>query len=204
MKKIVLTLYFLLAGIWLYGQSPNNKVAINEAGNIAQAQHYMQSQQGGFEENKGQITGQDATRVKYSYKAKGLSVFLLNNGIAYQFSKTHYPEGYKHLDKFAKSEEREKMEELAKQIRTETYRMDVQLVGANPNPTISTEGKSQDYTQYYNHNALEVHSYSKITYHNVYPNIDWVIYTKGEQGLKYDFVVHPGGNPNQINCKPTG
>jgi hypothetical protein len=200
MKKIVLTLYSLLAGIWLYGQSPNNTVAINEAGK-AQAQHYMQSQKGGFEENKGQITGQDATRVKYSYKAKGLSVFLLNNGIAYQFSKTHYPEGYKHLDKFAKSEEREKMEELAKQIRTETYRMDVQLVGANPNLTISTEGKSQDYTQYYNHNALEVHSYSKITYHNVYPNIDWVIYTKGEQGLKYDFVVHPGGNPNQIKLQ---
>jgi hypothetical protein len=91
-------------------------LAINEAGNIAQAQHYMQSQQVGFEENKGQITGQDATRVKYSYKAKGLSVFLLNNGIAYQFSKTHYPEGYKHLDKFAKSEEREKMEELAKRF----------------------------------------------------------------------------------------
>jgi hypothetical protein len=57
----------------------------------------------------------------------------LNNGIAYQFSKTHYPEGYKHLDKFAKREEQEQMEELAKQIRTETYRMDVQLVGANPN-----------------------------------------------------------------------
>jgi hypothetical protein len=31
--------------------------------NIAQAQQYMNSQQAGFEENKGQVTGQEAQRV---------------------------------------------------------------------------------------------------------------------------------------------
>jgi hypothetical protein len=46
-------------------------------------------------------------------------------------------------------------------------------------------------------------SYSKITYHNVYPNIDWVIYTKEGKGLKYDFVVHPGGDPAQIKLQTT-
>src|SRR5690606_28994448 len=91
-------------------------------------------------------------------------------------------------------------DKLSEQIRTETYRMDVRLVGANPNPKISAEGKSKDYIQYYNHNVLDVHGYQKVTYHNVYPNIDWVVYKDGEN-LKYDFVVHPGGNPALIKLQ---
>ncbi len=153
-----------------------------------------------FEENKGQVTGADASLVKYVLKDGNLSMFLLGNGIAYQFNRTHYPEGYKHVDKTATPDERQKMDELQKNIRIETYRMDVQLVGANTNAAISTEGESDDYIQYYNHNALDVHSYSKITYHNIYPNIDWVIYKKGES-VEYDFVVHPGGNPKQIKIE---
>jgi hypothetical protein len=167
---------------------------------LAQGEKMMQNHQAAFEENKGQITGDDAAKVNFVYKDKALSIFLLKTGIAYQFNQTHYPEGYKHLDKFAQPEEREKMDELRKDIRVETYRMDIELLGANPNPRTTTEGKSQDYTQYYNHNALNVHNYSKITYHEVYPNIDWVIY-KTDKALKYDFVVRTGGNPAQIQLK---
>jgi hypothetical protein len=46
-----------------------------------------QNQQSLFEENKGQVTGDDASKVKFVYKANNLSVFLLKTGIAYQFSK---------------------------------------------------------------------------------------------------------------------
>jgi hypothetical protein len=60
------------------------------------------------------------------------SMFLLNNGMAYQFNKTHYPEGYQHLDQFAEyAKNASKCKRLAKDIRVETYRMDVTLVGAN-------------------------------------------------------------------------
>ncbi len=200
MKKTLLILPFLVLGIFIANGKSPHKQAASTGGDVKKAEHFMQNQKAGFEQNKGQVTGEDASRVKYTFKDKGLSIFLLNNGLAYQFSKTHYPKGYKHLDKFAEHEELEKMEALQKDIRVETYRMDVTLVDANPNATITTEGKSQDYTQYYNHNALNVHNYSKITYHNVYPNIDWVIYSKGES-VKYDFIVHPGGNPNQIKLQ---
>jgi hypothetical protein len=183
---------FLCCSIASYAQSQD--VA------LAQGEKMMQNHRAAFEENKGQVTGEDAQKVRYFYKEGSLSMFLLPTGIAYQFNQTHYPDGYKHLDKFAQPEEREKMEELAKNIRIETYRMDIELLGANPNPRISTDGKSQDYTQYYNHNALNVHNYSKITYHEVYPNIDWVIY-KTDKALKYDFVVRAGGNPAQIQLK---
>jgi hypothetical protein len=175
-------------------------VRLQAENNLVQAQQFINSQKALFEENKGQVTGADASKVNFVYKEGALSVFLLKTGIAYQFNKTHYPEGYKHLDKFASPEEREQMETLAKDIRTETYRMDVSLLGANPNAKVTSEGKSTDYIQYYNHNALDVYSYSKITYHEVYPNIDWVIYKTSTQ-LKYDFVVRPGGNPNQIKLQ---
>ncbi|RYG69848.1 hypothetical protein EON80_09030, partial [bacterium] len=46
------------------------------------------------EENKGQITGTNAESVRYSYRRAGLSIFLLHTGIAYQFTRVHYPEGY--------------------------------------------------------------------------------------------------------------
>lgn len=161
------------------------------------AQHFLNKHPYLFQENKGQVTGIDADKVSFVYIDKGLSVFLQSNAITYQFSKTHYPKGYKHPNKFSSNKENERLKALQKKIFTETYRMDVCLVGANPKPKISTEGTSEDYIQYYNHDALNVHSFQKIIYHDVYPHIDWVIYQSNNR-LKYDFIVHPGGNPNQI------
>jgi len=46
-------------------------------------------------------------------------------------------------------------------------------------------------------------NYQEIIYKNIYDNIDlrYYIITKG---LKYDFIVHPGGNPNNIKLKYYG
>jgi gliding motility-associated-like protein len=179
-----------------------------------------------FEQNRGQVTGADSSKVNYFYKKGNLTMFLMNSGISYQFEKTQYPEGYRELNKFQRPEDRDKLVELSKQIRTETYRMDIELLDANPNAEIIREGESPDYIQYYNHNVLGVHSYQKITYKNIYPNIDWVIYVNnntkdkfqnvsataslssdpesssgGRGEVKYDFIVHPGGNPQDIKLK---
>ena len=45
--------------------------------------------------------------------------------------------------------------------------------------------------------------YQAIVYKNIYPNIDLRYYTDNEQ-LKYDLVVHPGGNPDNIVLKYKG
>jgi hypothetical protein len=178
----------------------------NKTADLQKAQKMMQKSSWAFEENKGQVTGADGKNVKFVFKEGNLSMFLMQSGIAYQFNKVTYPEGYKPLDKFASAEERLKIERLQSQIQTETYRMDVHLEGANPNPTIKKEGRSDDYIQYYNHNALDVRSYQKVTYYEVYPNIDWVVYINknadiNEPKVKYDFIVHPGGDPSKIKLK---
>jgi len=62
-----------------------------------------------FTPNVGQISGHDADRVKFVYPDNGFTAFLLDDGIAYQFSNS--------TD--------------ASQAKLETYRMDMQLIGAN-------------------------------------------------------------------------
>lgn len=152
-----------------------------------------------FEENKGQVSGDDADKVNYLYKSNGLTVFLLKTGIAYQFNKVVYNSNgvNSKVINILKENELGESEEAA---RLETYRMDVELVGANTSATLVTEGRSKDFVNYYNHNVFDVHSYTKITYQNVYPHIDWVIYPS-DQGIKYDFVVRPGGKCSDIKLR---
>jgi hypothetical protein len=170
------------------------------------AHSFMNKQSLRFEENKGQVyelgTENPAHYVKFSLQNKAAKVFLLNAGLAYQFEHMHYPSDYVHADRTMSHEEREKNEVLRKDIRLETYRMDMKLLGANPNAVISKEGSSADFVNFYNRNVLEVRSFIKVTYHNIYPNIDWVLYTNDE-GIKYDFVVRPGGNPKHIKLQIT-
>ncbi len=163
-----------------------------------------QSQNISFTENKGQVMGYDQSlhpEVKYSFQQAGTQIFLLEKGIAYQFTKVHQPKGYSELmrDKSA-TKDFEKLQKMQKDIRVETFRMDMSLVGANSNAEITREGKSEDYTNFYNLNVLDVYSFSKITYHDIYPGIDWVVYAN-EQSIKYDFVLHPGANTSQIKMQ---
>ncbi len=110
--------------------------------------------------------------------------------------------------------------------RMEVYRMDVELIGANKNAELVTEDK-QEYTENYYlpqcPDGATAHSYSRIIYKNVYPNIDWVIYTNSKvksqnskegaiidhkssisNELKYDFIVHPGGDYRNIQIRYNG
>lgn len=188
------------------------------ASTIGQSSSLLSTSKWAFEENRGQVTGADSAKVTYFYKKGNTTMFLTKTGIAYQFDRAIYPEGYKSLNNkdFSHTgedvhKERDRMDSLRKLIRYESYRMDIELLGANPYAEILREGESPDYMQYYNHNVLGVRSYQKITYKNIYPNIDWVIYKKAEstndKGLttndyvKYDFIVHPGGNPADIKLK---
>jgi hypothetical protein len=47
----------------------------------------FEPQKAAFQENKGQVTGTDKDRVQFVYTNENLSIFLLENGLAYQFSK---------------------------------------------------------------------------------------------------------------------
>lgn len=157
----------------------------------------------GFEKNLGQVEGKDRSVVNYFYKSGPLTIFLTKKGLAYQFEKW---------------ENKETETSKSHNLKRETYRMDVELLHAQLEGTIIEEEVLNDFSNYYKSGVLNAPSFKKITYKDVYPNIDWVIYltpalskgegeylspnlSKGKGDLKYDFVVHPGGNPELVKLK---
>ncbi len=79
---------------------------------------------------------------------------------------------------------------------------EVTFLGANPTPEAVAEKPENTYNNYFIDDdkskwASGCKIFQAITYKNIYPNIDIRYYT-GNGSLKYDFIVHPGGNPNII------
>lgn len=140
-----------------------------------------------FIENKGQVTDAEyrTSSIDYSLKTPGMSVLVENGALHYQFFKQHNTLGNNY----------------------DVYRMDVQLVNANTSAAAMPSAMQPYYETYmqpyYNAAGIRAHAYDRITYKNVYPNIDWVLYIK-DNTLEYDFVVHAGGNPKDIQLKYDG
>lgn len=161
-----------------------------------------------FLENKGQIhysDGKPAENVCFVLDRGETKIFILRDGgIAYQTERKHYPKDFDAMWKpnmgFQNPYHLDSMMQL---VQTETYRMDMKLLGANLKAEIIKAGESLDYIHYYNHNVLQVHHYERLLFKEIYPGIDWIIYTT-EQGFKYDFLVKPGANPGLIKMLFSG
>jgi len=158
-----------------------------------------------FTENKGQIIdqfGHPRPDIDFKVEGQGVNIFVGDGQMHYQWNKMTNRTLGSPLQLLKSGKQLD--------ITTETYRMDVTLIGANKNAVgIATE--EQGYEERYYTSVLNdgvVHTYKKITYRDVYPHIDWVLYTasdaKGNGGVKYDFVVRPGGDPSNIKLKYAG
>jgi hypothetical protein len=166
-----------------------------------------------FIENKGQIGDQFGNPnpfVKYLIVRPGLNIQLKANSFSYdaytiQFfdrqdplKNIMYQKGVKH-----------KIDSLVYQFS----RIDVELVDANPNPRISHDVPSNDYLNFYTHitsqtkgdeGVTHVRSYTSITYHDIYPNIDLEWFLDAEGKPEYQFIINPGGDPSKIRLKYHG
>ncbi|MEO0065444.1 MAG: hypothetical protein RI983_770, partial [Bacteroidota bacterium] len=92
----------------------------------------------------------------------------------------------------------DKNEELV--LKSHVY--EVKFLNANPNPTIIKEKPVGGISNYFIGNdpkkwATDVKTFQSVTYKNMYPNIDIRYYTNNGV-LKYDIIVHPGGDPSKI------
>ncbi len=91
-------------------------------------------------------------------------------------------------------------------IRSHAYR--VQFVGADENSIVVPDKQVQTNTSYFIGNdpskwAANVPVYQAIVYKNIYPNIDVRYYSEYGR-LKYDIIVHPGGDVSKIAMKYEG
>jgi hypothetical protein len=193
MKKII-TLLLLIVCAAAYGQSLSvAKDKVFSKGAIT------------FIENKGQITdqyGNSRKDIQYKTGNKGMSIFVGNGQLHYQWSRqiTKRKEHWKctrHL--------LEKPDTTA--VKYSMYRLDMQLEGANTHAEVIVEDKQQYYETYHttalHTDYAKASTYNRVTYKNIYPNIDWVLYIKDNK-LEYDFIVNPGGNASNIKMKYRG
>jgi uncharacterized protein YjdB len=158
-----------------------------------------------FIENKGQITDQDRKErhdIQFSLKAAGgLAIFIGDGAIHYQFSKDNNSGSQPSMEDI----KGHKSKPVA--ITFTMDRMDVELVGANKNTQIITEQKQGYYEDYFTDQTGEkgatAYTYNRITYKNIYPNIDWVLYTSNGT-LEHEFVIRLGGKVSDIKLKYGG
>lgn len=168
-----------------------------------------------FYENKGQIIDQDGKEnpsVKYLFLSNGLNVQLRSNGFSYdvyETQKTINPNSSKlrkdnsldaktyHYDEF--------------NYENQFHRIDIEFVNSNKNAKIIAEGKSSDYSNYYNipnnsKGITNVHRFQKISYKNIYPNIDLVFFKPKDtlKPIEYNFIINPGGKISDIKMKFNG
>ena len=145
-----------------------------------------------FIENKGQVDGDSTLDILCYFQFQQLTGFVHEGGgITFQFQHNQNEEGGE-LHKLSKNHK--PLPQLANQ---ETHRVDMELLHANPSPTIRYEDFSGSYSNYYTKNALQARHFGRIVFENVYSKIDWVLYFSEGQ-FKYDFIVKPGGNPVDI------
>ena len=145
-----------------------------------------------FVENKGQLKDeQNHTRTDLHFKmsAPGLNLFLGDNNLVYEF----------HQNQVSTAGSRE--------INISGYQVGVKLLGANPHPEIVALNKDSYHENYYtsigSNDFFTAAAYDKVVYKNVYPGIDWVVYSKDGRA-EYDFVIKKDADPSQIKIEYDG
>lgn len=156
-----------------------------------------------FIENRGQLTdtdaGHTANAVLFYAGNSYAKVYVTKTGLHYQFSKAILPD-----QPDSGSVPTESMP------RMQTHRYSVSLKNANPDPVVRKEAEAI-YTERHIRQDIDgeliAKSYGKIILENVYPGIDWVLYTNQPDGdnesFKYDFIVKPGADPSLIQLEVT-
>ncbi|MBD3637844.1 MAG: gliding motility-associated C-terminal domain-containing protein [Crocinitomicaceae bacterium] len=158
--------------------------------------------------NRGQIANehhQVLDSIDFKLETPGVNAYFTPSGIVYHF----YREIEKNPSEYTEAEQnahqRGDFNEIGKKVYF--YRMDFRLINSNPDATFEMEGQSNAYVNYYlpqcPQGITKVPTYSKITYKEVYPNID-LVYKSVDGNLKYEFIVHPGGNINDIKFTYNG
>ncbi|MFO0477477.1 MAG: hypothetical protein ACK50L_01680, partial [Bacteroidota bacterium] len=172
-----------------------------------------------FTPNQGQVadmSGALRPDVLYTSNAGNANVYLRKTGLSYLISNmgavmheiNEEVEEAEQSGKLGIGGEEKLKEDLMAKATLKGYRVDIDFVNCNTNiRTINEDPISGKLNFYYPHckdGVTGLSQYNKITYQNIYQNIDAIYYGGEAQGLKYDLVVQPGGNPKDIQLKYSG
>jgi gliding motility-associated-like protein len=155
-----------------------------------------------FVQNKGQWN--DKINFKGDFSTG--SFFLENRGFTVVLNK---PEDLIRRKAFSHGHAGESPKDVSpNDLTLHSFAYNVSFLGAAINPQKIPDKSLTIYKNYFIGSdekkwASDCKVYNAVTYKNVYPNID-VRYYSTQDKLKYDFIVHPGGNPAAIAMRYDG
>ena len=170
----------------------------------------------GFIENKGQIVDQNQKEnkeVKYLLNTSGFNVQIRNNGFSYDVYEIKEAPLNKENSTFYKNStlENNQQEFPKKLLIYNFHRIDINFLNANTNSKLIAEDQSSDYDNFFNishapEGITNVHKYRKVTYKNIYNNIDveFFIPKDSTKVVEYNFIIRPGGKISDIQLKFNG
>ncbi len=148
-------------------------------------------------ENKGQIIdteGNSRPDISFVGNSSGMAVYLRATGISYVM-----------MQPSAETEESVVSQPEPANIG---QRIDVNFIGCNSSAHIQASKMLPGHFNYYlshcDRGILNVNSFSEVTFEDIYNGVDIVYYGIKENSLKYDFVVKPGANTEQIKIQYEG
>jgi gliding motility-associated-like protein len=153
-----------------------------------------------FVENKGQWD----SKIKFAGKVNAGAFYVQQKGFQVL---QHSVEDWKKITDVIHDHHGGKLD-LSTPLTLRSHAYQVQFVNGNENPEIIPDKSLPGYNNYFIGNdpskwASECKIYQGITMKNIYPNVD-VRYYSNNGGMKYDIIVHPGGDISRIAMKYTG
>ena len=207
-KFVVFIASFLSGFIAVYGSGlPKNR------DRLPSVKQFINHSDWNFVENKGQLPSSD---IKYYGHQGGVYLYCKPGMISFVFTKVE-----KEYDQISEATSQPSGSnspfkrgpggfgrEKNQPSKITTFRADLVLINSNPSAQIIASDQQEYYENYYTENTNEegitnIHTYKTITYKSIYPNIDLVLHTKAN-GMKYEFVVYPGGKVSDIQIQWNG
>jgi len=161
-----------------------------------------------FIENKGQLVDmheQLRPDILFTGDGAGAKVYLRKIGVSYVMTKY---EGLQEGDENPAHLLNATDPIQENDVTVKMHRIDMDFIGCNSNAAVLKQQAVEGYNNYYyaqcQNGITNVKGYNKVVYQNMYNNIDVVYYGSKEKGVKYDIIVKPGGDANNIKIEYSG
>lgn len=154
-----------------------------------------------FVENIGQLE----SNVKYYFNSSNFSFYFTKEELVIVcLSKQHEDKNEEILN----IQEYKAKDVLRESPKVNGVAISLKFMNANKNVEIHGQVKGIGKINYYKSNDnngsyTDINTYEKIIYKNIWNNIDLAFYNLNSQ-LKYDYIVHPGGNIEDIKILYSG
>lgn len=152
-----------------------------------------------FIKNEGQFDGRNGNngaKILYAVDHGGIQIFFTEKGVSYYFFQSQ------------KNYLRKKGEKNVPRLLSNSDFVHMQWVNTDPQIKLVADELTNDYHTYMvdkgnksYYNIENVKAYKKLVYQNVFPNIDAEYVFHEKEGLKYAFIVKPGGNIADIKMQ---